>query len=548
MPGTALCPIYEALVRSERRGGPKLVLARHEGGAGFLADGYARETGKIGVVCSTTGPGATNLITGVACADREHVPMLAITANATLPVFGLGPFQESTSEGTDTTAMLEHCTRYNTLVTHAEQLEHKLAAALITALQLPRGAAHLSIPVDILRGPCGGEPKFPDVASLVGTPSAQVDAQALEKLWHDVDSALTRKRRIVVLVGESAWDAEAEILRFAELSGAAVVTTPRGKYCINPYHKSVHGVFGFSGHVSAYRAMADEGVDLILAVGSDLDEWSTNGYDAVLLNHKLVHIHHTPQFFFRSPMARQHIDAAPQPLFAELSLRLESTRPVPASQPSTPASAPPAPYVPAQIAVRDSSALIAKEKLTPQHMFREITQRFPHGTRFFIDNSNSVPWTLHYFFHPDPKSYQLSVSFASMGWAVGAAVGAAMGARGTPMVCFTGDGCMLMNGSEITVAVQERVPVIFVVLNDCEYGMIRMAHQKAGGKEPIDFSIPPVDFALMAKTLGAEGQTIANVQELAQLDIEALCARQGPTVLNVYVDAEEVPPLGPIKV
>ena len=157
VPGSPLGPIYDALARSERRGGPRSVLARHEGGAAFMADGYARETGRIGVCCGTTGPGATNLITGVGGAYADHVPMLVITPQTPLPTFGRGPFQESSAdaEAIDVVGMFAHCTRYNSLVSHPEQLEKKLAAALTVAMQTPKGPAHLSIPADFLRAPAG---------------------------------------------------------------------------------------------------------------------------------------------------------------------------------------------------------------------------------------------------------------------------------------------------------------------------------------------------------------------------------------------------------
>src|SRR4029079_16864086 len=151
VPGGAIEPLYNALARSERRGGPRPVVARHEAGAAFMADGYARETGKIGVAIATSGPGATNLITGVATAYANNVPMLVITGQPPLRNFGRGALQESSCTGINAVAMLRHCTRYNSLVYHAEQLETKLLNALMRAFQEPQGPVHLSIPVDILR-------------------------------------------------------------------------------------------------------------------------------------------------------------------------------------------------------------------------------------------------------------------------------------------------------------------------------------------------------------------------------------------------------------
>ena len=131
IPGGAIEPMYNALARSERAGGPRAVIARHETGAAFMADGYSRHTGKLGVCCATTGPGATNLITGVASAYENNIPMLVITAQTALSTFGRGAFQESSCAGVNTVGLFEHCSRYNSLVSHVDQFEHKLAAAVL---------------------------------------------------------------------------------------------------------------------------------------------------------------------------------------------------------------------------------------------------------------------------------------------------------------------------------------------------------------------------------------------------------------------------------
>mgnify|MGYP001288645923 CR=1 FL=1 len=131
--------------RSRSVSGPQMVVARHETGAAFMADGYARSTGKLGVCCSTTGPGATNLLTGVANAYVDRVPMLVITPQTALPSFGQRGFQESSSDLVDVVSIFDHCTRYSSLVSHPDQLEGKLFTALSTAFRRPRGPVHLSI-------------------------------------------------------------------------------------------------------------------------------------------------------------------------------------------------------------------------------------------------------------------------------------------------------------------------------------------------------------------------------------------------------------------
>ena len=153
VPGGQILPFLEALDRSERRGGPRCVFSRHETGAAFMADGYARETGKIGVCFATTGPGITNLITGIASAYAEHIPLLIITAQVLVTHFGRGAGQDSSPDYIDTNLMLDQCTSYTTVVTNPNQLEYKLVAALKNAMQSSPGPAHLNVPVDIFRSP-----------------------------------------------------------------------------------------------------------------------------------------------------------------------------------------------------------------------------------------------------------------------------------------------------------------------------------------------------------------------------------------------------------
>lgn len=545
IPGSPLGPLFDALARSERRGGPRAILCRHEAGAAFIADGYFRESGRIGVCCSTTGPGATNLITGVAAAYAERIPLLVITSQTRLPDLSFGCFQDSSRDGIDIMSMFEHCTRYNSMVTHPNQLERKLAAALTTALGTPGGPSHLSIPIDIFSAEWGKPLSFRDLGKVLSRKEAPVDAAGIDSLFGEISKVLDRGRKITLLVGHSALGAGAEITRFAELTGAEIVTTPRGKWAISPYHPLSRGVFGCSGHASARRALADDRVELILAVGTNLGEWSTSKWDSIVMNHRMVHIHSDRACFTRSPMARLHVTGSIPAVFSRLNGLLASLKTDVSAVAAPERQAPPQTYVPSGIEIRDPEFCRAAQKgtaLAPPHLFMELISRLPQDTRFFIDNSNSVPWTVHYFFHPRPECYNLSIEFATMAWAVGAAVGGAFGNPLAPSVCITGDGCYLMSGQEITVAVEHSLPVIFVVMNDGAYGLIRHGH-RAHGTERVEFEIPKVDFAMMARAAGAEGYTIRDSEDLERLDWQELSKRQGPTLLDVQIDPEARPPL-----
>jgi acetolactate synthase I/II/III large subunit len=550
VPGSPLGPLFDALARSERRGGPRMVLTRHESGAAFIADGYARTSGRIGVCCSTTGPGATNLITGVASAYAEQVPMLVITSQTRISDFSFGCFQDSSGDGVDIMGMFDHCTRYNSIVTHTNQLERKLASALTAALGNPGGPAHLSIPVDIFSADACGPPSFTGLHSLLTIPKTPVDLTALNRLFEEVLAVLREGGKIVIMVGYNGAGAGGKITRFAELTGAEIVTTPRGKPAINPYHPLARGVFGCSGHQSARHSLANEEVKLVLAVGTNLGEWSTSRWDPVLMNGKLVHIHNDPSSFARSPMAGLHLPGSIGAVFAQMNERLEGLNQAGelthvAIDIVDSADTAHAAYIPVGISVLEPSCCGPSGEGRPlkaPQVFQELIRRLPLETRFFIDNSNSVPWSIHYFFHPRPASYHISIEFATMAWAIGAAIGSAFGDRGAPSVCITGDGCYLMSGQEITVAAEQKLPVLFVVLNDRAYGLIRHGHRLLG-KEQVDFAIPPVNFAMMAGACGAEAHTIRETKDFDSINWGALAIRQGPTLLDILIDPDEKPPL-----
>lgn len=556
IPGGAVEPLYNALARSARRGGPRPVLARHEAGAAFMADGYARETGKIGVCCATSGPGATNLLTGVASAYDNTVPLLAITGQPALPSFGKRALQESACTGVNTLGMFRHCTSYNTLVSHPEQLENKLVNALMHTRKSPQGPAHLTIPVDILRAPIATNVPAHDLSSLLHRP-ALLDFSQVEALRAEVEQA----RRIVILIGgaRSCGDAIESIIKLAELTDAIFVTSPDGKGLVNTRHRLYRGVFGFAGHASATEVLRDS-PDLIIAIGTSLGEWTSGAWSEHLLNQRLVHIDSSEDHLLRSPMARMHVRGSIRSICERLNDLLQQSRP---------------PYEPS-IGLRNPDYMLDEvdkfvsdaTPIKPQRLMRELSRRFPPHTRFLADTGNSTSWSIHYLQPHDRRTLRqeppadpasgmpverrwqgdagwlrVLMDFAPMGWAIGAAVGGARGNPECPVVCITGDGSYLMNGQEISVAAAEGLTVIFVILNDQSLGMIKHG-QRLAGAEPVAFELPRVDFAMQAASLGIPAYVVNSPEDMANLDYEGMVARKGPTLLDVRIDGEEVPPMG----
>lgn len=597
VPGGAIEPLVNAVARGMRHGGPKLVVARHESGAAFMADGYARETGRLGVCFATTGPGATNMITGVAHANQDGIPLLAITAQTRIENFGRGGLQESSCTAVDTVGIYKHCTRYNSLVSHPKQLEQKLISAVLAAFREPGGAAHLSLPTDVMRTPSHTHSTRADLAELIKK-SEFADETKVTQLWNKLSAA----RKIAFVLGEGARGAVGRILSLALQLDAIVVATPFGKGLISPYHRQFRGVIGISGHSSATAALSDPTVDCIVAVGTSLGEFATGNWNGpALLNPRLIHVDAIAEHFSGSPMAQLHVHGSPTQVFEQIEKLAHQTRlrppqmvldPFVEKSTVTHRSKPTLAF--AQNSVSDSQVraqpnctLDEPEKyfsdavpIKPQRVMRDLPDILPLGTHFVADGTAAYFWAIHYLHVPERRGserrlasdrrkrtdetaghrndlvrrqvdrrqaseslYRCSGEFSGMGWGLGASVGIAFGNPNVPVVVLTGDGSMLMNGQEMTVALQHHLTVIFVVLNDCGLGTVKHG-QRLAGAEQVGYEIPKVDFAAMARAMGVDATTIRSSEELRAVDFSAICRRHRPFLLDILIDPEEVPPIG----
>jgi len=535
VPGGAIEPLYNALARSGRRGGLRPVVARHEAGAAFMADGYARESGKIGVCCATSGPGATNLITGVACAYENEIPMLVISGQPSLNLLGRGALQESSGAGIDTVAMLRTCTRYSALISHPDQLETQLVNALLSAHHPTPGPVHLSIPVDILRSLLNSGLSY-NLAHLL-QPQSAVDDAAVREL----QALLAQAKKMVVLIGSGGGPAIDLVIELVERMNAVFVVTPDAKGYISPRHPLYRGVFGFAGHRSAIETIGDKDVDLILVVGSALSEWTSNGWSESLLNNRLVHIDSCEAHLTRSPMARLHVRGLVRPVFERLlrPFRQDATKEIIQGEKRR------FKKISGDDPFKSTSV---NAPIKPQYLMRELGWRSPPNTRFLVDSGNSTTWAIHHLgmhdhLHSAGGWMRITMNFAPMGWAIGGAVGTALANRDVPVVCLTGDGSLLMNGQEMTVALAEKLTVVFVILNDSALGMVKHG-QRLAGAEQIGFELPQVDFRLMAESMGIPGHVIHTADDFDKLDLDTIMHNPGPTVLDVRIDGDEVPPMG----
>ncbi|MCF6235438.1 MAG: thiamine pyrophosphate-binding protein [Gammaproteobacteria bacterium] len=596
VPGNAMEPLYDSLARSKRMGGPRAIVARHETGAAFMAEGYTRETGKLGVCCTTAGPGATNIITGVASAYEERTPMLVITGQTPLPSLGLGAIQESSCSSIDIVSMFQKCTRYSTLVSHSAQLEGKLIQAVTTAFGPIPGPVHLSIPREVGWNAIQNDGFVYDLKSLISKkPLYHTSDAEINEIFNEV----SHSKSSVILIGKRSGAAIDAIFEFAALTRIPVVATPQGRGFAKSYHPQFRGVVGLGGHSDAKKILESSSLERIIAVGADFNELDTGGWSAHILSDKVMHIDSTTEYFSRSFMAHSHtcgdlfeifgklikcVKAGHQPmsvgndvnkpldvisfdrrsgqqrrkerengancqlisLHDEAEKRTGKDRRCLKSQGSW--------AVKRYFSVEDESGYVNNNNaplIKPQHLMYELSRLFPTNTRFLADTGNGFIWAIHYlhpYASPDTKSracgnevLRTGFAFASMGWSIGAAVGTAMGNLNQSVVCIVGDGSFLMSGQEISVAVEEKLNITFILLNDRELGMIKHG-QKIVGIEETSCELPTVNYCQIAKAIGAQAFEVSSADDLAALDIQAICRYPGPTLIDVHIDPDELPP------
>ncbi|MBX2809360.1 MAG: thiamine pyrophosphate-binding protein [Cellvibrionaceae bacterium] len=554
LPGGAIEPLYNAFARSEKRKGARIINACHETGAAYMADGYARETGKIGVCLATSGPGATNLITGVACAYDNHIPLLVITGQPAIHAFGRGALQESSCTGVNVIEMFRHCTHYNSLISHENQLQTKLAHALLSARK-QQGPVHLSIPVDILRRSANQSMPCADLINKLNHRAELIDKASIKKLYR----LLCKKQGNLFFIGNGAGEAIDAIMYLIDQTQSLFVTTADAKGLINSLHPAYRGVFGLGGHQSAIKTLQNTG-GYIIAFGTGFGELASNAWSEDLLNDQLIHIDEINHNLLQSPMAKLHVQGNMLMICTYLIEHLKAGRPLPTKTPPKVVSASSANHVTLQEPDKYRSDA---SPIKPQRLMKELSERFPASTRFLADAGNSMMWAPHYL-QPKNRRLQhdyrrshhqgsdrrsacnnwlrLTLNFAPMGWAIGAAVGISRANSQRPTVCITGDGAYLMSGQEMGVAAKEKLPIIYIILNDGVYGMV-MHGQRLAGAEATGFHLPAIDFSQMAAAMKIPAYIIKSPTDFENINIERLTTRRGPSLLDVRIDREEVPPM-----
>ncbi|MBI5246261.1 MAG: thiamine pyrophosphate-binding protein [Elusimicrobia bacterium] len=535
IPGGPATPLFDAF---HGDAGLRLVAPRHEAGAAFMALGDARVTGGIGVCLLTTGPGATNAITAVAAAKADGLPVLVLTAQTATSSFGKGSLQDSTESGVDTVALFRPITKLSSMLANPAAAGTLIRQALRTAMAGRRGPVHLSIPTDLMRRPAAGTALAP--AQYRCEPRL-FDREAVRRCAQ----VLLEARRPAILAGHglNLGCAQPELLELAELLSIPVATTPKGKGAFPEAHPLSLRVFGLASSPLSERYLLSEGVDALLVLGSSLHENSTSGWDP-----RLGAGHVMQQDIDASVIGRNYpvsvslagdAKTTLRELLFELRRRLDR-----GEQPQAGSGQAFARFKAGVPAYLDSAARLSDgEPIKPQRLMRELDAALPADALIFLDVGNNTLWATHYMSATGRNAFIHNWGeFAAMGYGVAAAVGGKLAAPGRPVIAVVGDGGFAMAGMEVSTAVTENVPVVWIVLNDSRLNAVHHGQTLQYAGRTIGTEFHRMDVAGVAAALGAWSRRVDRPGDIAAAVADAFASGR-PAVIDARIDAEEVPPI-----
>lgn len=537
VPGGAIEDLNTAIYHNGK--GVKPIVTKHEAGAAFMADGYARVSRRLGVCCSTAGPGASNLITGLASAYADQIPVLALTGQVATSVFGKGAIQESGSEGVDITNIFRNFTKYSGMLITENRAQYMLHKAVRLAMSGPTGPTHLNLPTDIMK-------REVDQQEFC-SPKMEVRLFDEESVKRAAEYLVAAKRPVVI----AGWGvvlsrAAKELLEFAQLLQVPVATSPKAKGVFPESHPLSLGVLGFAGSPAAKEYIIDNEVDVVLGVGTSFSEMMTSGWDdRIHPTEHLIHIDIDPEKIGRNYHVSVGLVGDARMNLTKLCKAIveERTQQYPSVHGNSVMEGLAVLRRKHQAVPEDFSS---RENLYhPQKLVLDIQRAFPADTVYFADIGNSMAWAIRHMTIDRPYCFYVSLGFGSMGYAVAAPVGAKLAMPERPVVAMVGDGSFLMNGFEVATAVDNDIPVIWVVFNNAMLGMVH--HGRRLFKTPIPDGLSPrfkrVDFVRIAEGLGARGVRLDGANPLTPELARDILAEGRPTVLDVWIDEEVVPPI-----
>lgn len=524
IPGGAILPAYDPIYDSKIRH----ILVRHEQGAGHAATGYAQVTGRAGVCIATSGPGATNLVTPIADAHMDSVPMVAITGQVPGPAIGTDAFQEADIRG-----ITMPITKHNYLITDPREIPRAIAEAFYIANSGRPGPVLVDIAKDALQKMTDYE--YPSSLNLLGyKPQIEPSTQAIR----DAAALIAQSTKPVFYVGGGVIKANAsqELMKLAELVGAPVVTTLMARGAFPDSHQQHLGMPGMHGTVAAVTAL--QKADLLITLGARFDDRVTGKLSTFAVNAKIIHADIDPAEIGKN----RYADV---PVIGDLRSTIREL--IPAVETEFKKSKPDITAWWRQMgSLREKYPLGFNEpsdgSLSPQYVIERIGAITGPDGIYVAGVGQHQMWASQFVKYEKPRTWLNSGGLGTMGYAVPAAMGAKVGAPDTPVWAIDGDGCFQMTNQELVTCALNNIPVKVAIINNESLGMVRQwqtlfYEQRYSNTDLHSKRIP--DFAKLAEAMGCIGLRCDSKGDVDKIIKEANAINDAPVVIdfNVHRDA-----------
>ena len=524
IPGGAILPAYDPIFDSKIRH----ILVRHEQGAGHAATGYAQVTGKVGVCIATSGPGATNLVTPLADAQMDSVPIVAITGQVPGPAIGTDAFQEADIRG-----VTMPITKHNYLITNPDEIPNAIAEAFYIARTGRPGPVLVDIAKDALQ--MKTEFKYPSNLKLAGyNPVVNPDL----KMVQQAAQLICESKKPVLYIGGGIIkaNASAELMQLAELINAPVVTTLMARGAFPDSHRLHLGMPGMHGTVAAVTAL--QKADLLITLGARFDDRVTGKLSSFATKAKVIHADIDPAEIGKN----RHADV---PIIGDLKNILKAL--IPAVKSELAKNKPDLTSWWKEVdSWRDRFPLGFDEpadgSLSPQYVIKRIGEISGPDAIFAAGVGQHQMWASQFINYEKPRTWLNSGGLGTMGYAVPAAMGAKVGAPNQTVWAIDGDGCFQMTNQELVTCALNNIPIKVAVINNESLGMVRQwqtlfYNQRYSNTDLHSKRVP--DFKLLAEAMGCVGMRCETKADVDKTIEAAMAINDRPVVVdfNVHRDA-----------
>ncbi|BBD61817.1 acetolactate synthase 3 catalytic subunit [Nostoc sp. HK-01] len=525
-PGGAILPIYDDLYKVESTGALKHILVRHEQGAAHAADGYARATGKVGVCFGTSGPGATNLVTGIATAYMDSIPMVVVTGQVPRKMIGTDAFQE-----TDIYGITLPIVKHSYVVRDPKDMARIVAEAFHIASTGRPGPVLIDVPKDVAFEEFDYVPIEPGTVKLPGyRPTVKGNPRQINAAI----KLIKESRRPLLYVGGGAIAANAheEVLQLAELFNIPVTTTLMGIGAFDEHHPLSLGMLGMHG--TAYANFAVSDCDLLICVGARFDDRVTGKLDEFASRAKVIHIDIDPAEVGKNRIPEVPIVGDVRNVLVDLLRRCKQSgaKPTPNQNQE---------WLSLINRWREEYPLVVPQhpdSISPQEAIVEVSRQAPHAF-YTTDVGQHQMWAAQ-FLKNGPRRWISSAGLGTMGFGLPAAIGAKVAFPNDEVICISGDASFQMCLQELGTAAQYGINVKTVIVNNGWQGMVRQWQQAFHGERyscsNMEVGMP--DIELLAKAYGIKGIVVKEREQLKDAIAEML-AHNGPVILNVHVTRDE---------